>query len=665
MRVGFPVMLPIMLPVMFPVMFIMMLVSAHCAIAATDDCPRGARHLVTIPGVYGACAVAFDGESILVCAPEQVSDGSERQVVRALAVSGRAEPQLTFLPTGAGYAADIDVAADGTVAIADAAGSVRVIARDGSLRVIGEGTLESPSGVCWRGGELAVSDRRLRAVVVFSGEGVEIARVGLGQLGDPQGLAATADGSLFVADRLYDRIWHFAADTNRHLAGVGRALCEKGANPGQLRSPCDVAVLDRGGQRCLVVADELNHRIQILDGDGRFVGFFGMHALIPRQGAGRIHYPRSVVIDAKGKTIAVAEAFEDRVQVFALQSTANEIDASVGMSEFITSHFGSEVGCAADLLALLDVETQGVALLDARTTPPIHMAIIGGSGALPNRFGDVSAIAVEPVCGRVWIADSARARLDVFNTVWDRAKPPIVDMFIPQLARSMDLGAFVHRLTLPGGRTALRVPSIVDIAFDTRDPTRVLLLDAANRAIINTDLRLQSGTVDLLPIGARAPEELAIASDGRIAVADSVARVVFMRSAAGEWSTLARLGDIAFARPAGVGFDDTGALVVSDCARDACIVGGATVNASARLVGERGILDEQFFDPQAMVDSPNGLIVVDRGNHRFQRFGGGAGQFTWNLTGSMGRYYDRKRRGSPGAAPASTPEMRVPKLEES
>jgi hypothetical protein len=117
------------------------------------------------------------------------------------------------------------------------------------------------------------------------------------------------------------------------------------------------------------------------------------------------------------------------------------------------------------------------------------------------------------------------------------------------------------------------------------------------------------------------------------------------------------LADVAFGRPAGVGFLPDGGLVVSDGAQDRCIV--EPRGGQVRTVGERGVLDEQFFDPQAIAASPLGVIVVDKGNHRFQRFAAlGSDPFAWNLTGSMGRYYDRKRRGSPGAAPASTPESR-------
>jgi hypothetical protein len=124
---------------------------------------------------------------------------------------------------------------------------------------------------------------------------------------------------------------------------------------------------------------------------------------------------------------------------------------------------------------------------------------------------------------------------------------------------------------------------------------------------------------------------------------------VFLRDTNGTWTAIARIG-WDFLRPGGVAFDDRGQLVVSDSALDAVLVSDPQ---GARRVGERGILDEQFYDPQSIVPSPRGLIVIDRGNHRFQRFGEG---FAWNLTGSLGRYYDKKRKGSPGAAPASTPE---------
>ena len=633
------------MPVLSAVVLLAGLASAASAARPDGECPRGGTYLVTVPGVLGACGVAFDGKAILACAPEQVADGVERQVVRAVPVAGRTDaPELMALPTGASAAVDVDVSSTGLVAIADAGGSIRLVDRDGSTRELGRGTLEQPSGVAWAEGDLAVSDARQRAVLVLAPDGTVKRRLGVGMLGDPQGLDVAADGTVYVADRIRDCIWRFGTD------GSARRLGERGANPGQFRSPRDVAVIDREGGRCLLVADELNHRIQIVGDAGEPIGFFGMHALIPRQGEGRIHYPVSIAVAADLTTIAVAEAFEDRLQVFRLTEVADEVDPSTTSPDFISSHFGAESGCADDLLALLDVETQGVALLDARRTPPIHLSIIGGAGATPGRFVDVSAIAVEPGRARVWVADAGRARIDAYDTEWDREKSPTVDMFMPRLARSVDLGALAARLKATGAGDALRVPMVRDIAFGGE---RAYLLDAANLAVLACDRRLASGEVWRLPDEARAPVEIAIASDGRLAVADPIARRVFVRAATvgptdarGGWTELDRLETFVFRRPSGVAFDAADRLVVSDGAADACIA--ADESGGYRVVGERGTLDEQFFDPQSICSSPLGLIVVDRGNHRFERFGPG---FRWNLTGSMGRYYDRKRRGSPGAAP--------------
>ena len=610
----------------------------------------GADHLRTLPDLRGACAVSFDGPDLVVCTPEAMPPAGA-SVDRAPQVwrCGLRAAELSRIDATVSCASDCDVSADGVTAVADLAGRVVTIARDGSVRSLGEGVFESVSGVAWSGQSIVACDRRIGSLIVLGPDGTETDRAGNGTLRDPQGLDVAADGSVFVADRLANCIWHFARGADGKLSQAPRAIGERGTNPGQFNAPCDVVALEHGGTRCLVVADEMNHRVQVLGDDGGFVGFFGMHALFPRQGDGRIHYPRSVAVDAAGTTLAVAEPFEDRVQLFTLKAEPNPPDA-VGGYEFITSHFGTEVACAEDLLVLVDTESQGVALLDARTTPPIHMAIIGGLGAMTLRFTEVSAIAVEPKSSRVWVADRGRGRLEVFDTVWDRTKAPVLDMFIPRLARSVELASFTRRLPVPAGRYGMRTVAITDIAFDPRDAGRVLLLDAANRSIVVTDPKLAAGIVELLPAAVRSPEELAIADDGRIAVVDPVLRQVFERSIDGTWSALSALGDIDFARPTGVAFGSDGGLVVADAARDGCIVGAA--DGSARLVGARGELDEQFFEPQSSCPSPLGLIVVDRGNHRFQRFGAG---FAWNLTGSMGRYYDQKRRGSPGAAPASTP----------
>jgi sugar lactone lactonase YvrE len=619
---------------------------------STPTCPKGGDYRTTLANLAGACAVAFDGADLIVCVPDAVEGG---QLLRISRLDQEA-PVVTAFRIEIDSAVDVAVAADGTIAVADSAGTIWVgreapVPADGSAlrseewKHLVRNTSMRPAGIAWIGDRLAVSDALGGEVVLVTPLGVEEARLGRGALGDPRGLSASSDGTIFVADHMRDCLWRFDRAADGSYAKEPKRLAEPGFNPGQLSAPNDVFVLEKDGARCLLVADEFNHRVHVLTTDGAFVGFFGMHALVPRMGEGRIHYPRSVAVAADGVTLAVAEAFEDRVQLFGLKPEEDPVDASVNRAEFISSHFGSDAACAADLLVVHDVETEALALCDARTTPPIHMTIIGGGGAMPQRFGEVSAVGVEPATGRVWAADREHARIDVFDLAWDRAQPPVLDLFMPKLARSMDLSRLVRG-------TDWRAPDISDILFVQGDAgLEVLLLDRANRGIHRADARLapKSDGWIALPEEARLPEEMARAADGRIAVADPVARRVFVREPSGEWTALAKLG-WEFVRPSGVEFDERGQLVVSDAALDAVL---GSNPQGARRVGERGVLDEQFFDPQSILPSPKGLIVIDRGNHRFQRFGDG---FVWNLTGSLGRYYDQKRKGSPGAAPASTPD---------
>ena len=623
--------------------------------AASAECPKGAEYLATAADLPGAVAVAAEGSAFLVATPEAIQprervmrvelggDGAVKSPCTVGVSSGESNAASAGSSLSASFAPiALDVAPDGTVAVADASGVVR-IGRDTSWRVFGTNLFEEPSGITFHPQGVVVADRRKRALILCSREGVERARLGEGQLGDPRGVAALDDGTVLVADRLHDCIWRFAASNDGAPNPKGVAIGEFGSSPGQFNAPGDVAVRGQGTSACIFVADELNHRIQVFDRGGSFVGFFGMHALIPRMGEGKIHYPRGVAISADGATLAVAEAFEDRVQLFTLTAEAPPPPLTKSL-DLISSHFGSDVACAGDVLALVDIESEAVGILDARTTPPIHVTLMGGSGASPQRFREVSAIAIEPQTRRVWIADRARNVVDVYALAFDPAKEPVVDLFMPSLARSMRLEDFARRLQGASDGRTVRTPDLADIAFASVDGRTVLLLDRANMAVIQTDPRFAVGQLIALPEAAHTPEELAVASDGSWAIPDPIAQSVFVRSPTGEWRTLRALGEIEFVRPSGVEFLDDGAMVVSDAARDGVIVG--TPEGPARFVGEKGGLDEQFWDPQAIVRSPRGHIVVDRGNHRFQRFGDG---FTWNLTGSMGRYYDRKRRGSPGA----------------
>ena len=643
---------------------------------ARATCPQGADHAATLEDLRGASAVAYVGARLLVATPESIEGRARGADVVFANPNDPKAPVVPLSFDGAApiaWVADLAVADDGTVAIADLGGGVVLRDPSGGARTVARELLRRPTGLAWVGEQLAVSDALLKAVVLVDRGGREIARIGAGLFVEPAGITVDPRGTLWIADRLASCLWRVdrGADGG-YASATPRAIGERGAGPGQFSAPRDVAVLPRGDSWCLLVADELNHRIQSLTAEGATAGFFGMHALIPRQGEGRIHYPVSLAVAPDGAHIAVAEAFEDRVQILRLKDELDELDPSLGAITSISSHFGSESAGGGGLLIVVDVESQGVAIMDARRTPPLHIAIVGGSGALPGRFGEVAALAIDEADDRIYIADRVRGVIDVVALDWNREQAPIIDMFMSRLARSMSL-ARLAPLGAAAGRTDWRTPDAADMLVGARagGAGKLVILDRANLGVLFTSTRLEGGRFEALPPEARMPSEIARAADGTLVVTDPVAGLVFLRQPNGQWVALSEPARIAspdsnapaadepvrFIRPSGVAVVD-GATIVTDASLDACIV---LEGGRARIVGTRGVLDEQFYDPQSISESPNGLIVIDRGNHRFQRFGAQDGdQFVWNLTGGLGRYFERKRRGSPGAPPRVEPSQPQP-----
>jgi hypothetical protein len=80
----------------------------------------------------------------------------------------------------------------------------------------------------------------------------------------PTNVALAADGTLYVTDGYGNARVHKFAPDGRHLFSWG----EPGAGPGQFNLPHGIA-LDRDGQ--VYVADRENSRVQVFDGNGRFL----------------------------------------------------------------------------------------------------------------------------------------------------------------------------------------------------------------------------------------------------------------------------------------------------------------------------------------------------------------------------------------------------------
>ena len=156
---------------------------------------------------------------------------------------------------------------------------------------------------------LFVSDPGLHHVLIFNAKH-EPEDVITDGLVSPGGLAIDVENRLlYVADVDQDQVLVYDADSLKLKRRIGTAGHKHElTTPGDFARPSGLAV-DREGN--LYVADTLNNRIEIFDGDGKFISTFGK----PGDGPGYFSRPKGVAIDSDGH-IWVVDGMQDRVQVF-------------------------------------------------------------------------------------------------------------------------------------------------------------------------------------------------------------------------------------------------------------------------------------------------------------------------------------------------------------
>jgi len=391
-----------------------------------------------------------------------------------------------------------------------------------------------------------------------------------------------------------------------------------GPHPGLFVSPSGLC-FEHGR---LYVADRDNHRISVHEPDGRPLYRFGVHSLRPREGSGRIHYPEAVAVASSGRFLALAEGFEDRVQLFGPENDMSLV-AERQQEPDTSAHFGSFIDAGGPHLALAEPTGGALVLYDAQGEEPVPITRFGAYGTGFGRFVRPEGIALSPEGMTACVADAALRRIS-----WVRLeRPPDAELaFDPALGRfvgSLDLAA------LPAGRhdapwpvepgALVALPDHGLLVLDTAN-ARVLVLDR-DRRIARTIAGRGEGDARLL-----RPTAIALAHDlGGVHVVDAgECRIKTFAldgrpmGAFGEHGT----GPTQLVRPFGIAAGRDGSLYVSD-------EGAHRVRRfgpGGRLRGGwggPGIGAVQFHKPRGIAVASRGpgeeqVLVLDWGNHRVQ-----------------------------------------------
>jgi len=168
-----------------------------------------------------------------------------------------------------------------------------------------------PKGMCRdRDGNIVVVEPHYSRVNYYSPEGKLAAQFGfhgtnIGQLGMPRAAVVNKRGEIYVCEyTLSERVQHFSAHGEKCLGSFGRL----GDGPGEFSRAEGLGIDTQGN---IYVADSCNHRIQVFNGDGKFLRMYG-HA---GSGAGELSYPYDIQVDLSGLQF-VCEFGNSRIQIF-------------------------------------------------------------------------------------------------------------------------------------------------------------------------------------------------------------------------------------------------------------------------------------------------------------------------------------------------------------
>ncbi len=267
---------------------------------------------------------------------------------------------------------------------------------------------------------------------------------GNGQFADG-GREATVDGTgnVWVADMPNYRAQKFAP-TGAFLMSFPNPVVPPA--PGLFNAPRGVAVSPLDGQ--VAVSDTYNWRIETFTNAGAFVQQFGSRG----RGPYKFNYARSVAYSPLNGDIIVTDTDNGRIHAY----------TAAGVFKWSTGIAGKGgIGQFRNPQALAVASDGTIYVTDSNN---MRIQVLSATGALLRMFGSTAefgyprGIAIDPVNGSLWVADSAKDKITNWSTT----------------------GTLVKTLSIPRGTADNALDGPFGIAVD---PERVYVVDTPTHKV--------------------------------------------------------------------------------------------------------------------------------------------------------------------------------------
>jgi len=513
------------------------------------------------------------------------------------------------------------------------------------------GRLRNPQGLAAAPDALYVADQGAHRVQKFSSSGSPLAQVGSrgtaeGQFIRPTDVAVDSAGFVYVVDTGNHRVQKFDGDL--HFVKSWGAF---GPHPGFFAFPEGIDCFEN----TLYVVDTDNHRVQVFDLDGGLKYEWGLHALLPREGGGKLHYPADVSVarTPDGLVAVVTEPFEDRFQVFRETKPGEGLPPRVIPDRTIAAHFGPRLDIAEDLAVLFEPGAPSILMYDleheVEPWEPVQTCRLSNWGARIGQFRCPTDVAIDSKRRVVYVADADTGRLASYRYAHTRETPLQYNPFEFQLVQSLDLAEH-RRLATPE-----REFEIEPDALELHPSGDVYVLDSLQNEVFVFSPRLELRRTLSFGAAATPPSrfvDLAFSPDGatlyvldetwaRIVVADireAASPEERLASPRVPWFAVSRSSFVPGSkqvvvsdptwldgaprrepgRPGGLAVAPNGDLYVSDTTTDSIRRFSSNFTPLAEF-GAPGIGRVEFHKPRGLdFDEQGRLYVVDWGNHRVQ-----------------------------------------------